>query len=401
MNVKKLELSIMKYWPYAMLVWVMFLSWRVNNFYLGKDAFFYAKLGESIWGGMGIAMWDSPYVVLPPGFPILIGAVDQVLCDLAWSGKIVGILAFFGSIYCFRAISVEILKESKWVNFSLILFSLNSGILLNSVSGYSESCFIVVFLIMMLHFFRSSSVGWIQVLGTSVLWSLLYYIKPEGLIIGGIIYVLLVSKFRNNVFVYLIPIVTFVLIFPYLLFLKNYTSNWQISGKTYVNLVFGELEGPHQKAVEGEYPNRYYIADLVGNDPLLAKDPADYWKDPHNDLMKRVFVNWRKLGSQWSDAFSWIGIALGLLGVYFSRNNHWWIVILPIFVYLIFFILQRSLTTYYWIWIVLMTIGLKEMQARLNARWPNLRYVQWSVIVLLCVFNMRSVLKVTADFIFQ
>jgi hypothetical protein len=61
--------------------------------YVAFDEGWYLILGRNLWHGEGYSLSGLRHVALSPLFPILAGALDRVLHDAMWSGRIVAALA--------------------------------------------------------------------------------------------------------------------------------------------------------------------------------------------------------------------------------------------------------------------------------------------------------------------
>lgn len=367
-----------------------------------NDPHEYAHLGKSLWSGEGLRYNNKVDVVLPPGLPIAIGAVDKVIDNLEWSGKIISIVSFFLSLFFLYKIAFFFICNKTYAWLSILLFSTNSNVLINATNGYSDSLFTFLFLtlVWLTIYFRRSSKAWSSGLFV-ILWSALYYVRPEGILVGLILFCwfLLGSKLELKVR-WLIPFVFIILIFPYLFFLKQYTSNWQISGKTYANLVLGELKSPYQnlQSVSNTNIPRYRIIESIWNDPSQAKTITEYLNEPENDIVQRIPKNLKDLFLVYWYGFSVIGIILIFMGLFNTEPEKRFFLLslfLPMTVYLIFFILQRTVAIYHGLCIILITTGFIEMERLLEIKLVKYkRLILGLTIAVLCLYQSRSVLKI-------
>lgn len=378
---------------------------RNKDFAKHNDPHEYAHLGENIWSGEGLLYNEKPDVVLPPGFPIVIGTVNKMIDNLEWSGKIIGLVSFFMCLLFIFKIS-RVLVSEKYALLPVLLFATNSNVLLNATNGYGDSLFTFVFLVLawLTIAFKDSTRAWPSLL-FMILWPVLYYIRPEGLIIGLILFCWFVfdSKARKQ-FRWLIPVVFLALSFPYVFFLKTYTGNWQLSGKTYANLILGELDSPYRykhDRTDTMLP-RYRVIEHIWNDPTEAKTFSDYVKDPGNDIIKRLVPNLGSLFLVYWHSFSIIGIilfCLGLVSMDSKKRTFLLSLFLPVVAYLLFFILHRMVAIYHWMFVVFMTYGIIEYEKILEVRFPNYRSLLFgTVIVLLCLYQLRSAIKIVVSF---
>lgn len=386
----------------ALLVMVAIVN---QDFAKHNDPHEYAHLGKSIWSGEGLQYNGKPDVVLPPGFPIIIGAANTIIGDLEWSGKAVGLISFFICLFLIYEISISLVNE-KFALLPVLLFAANSNVLLSAGSGYSESIFTLCFLLLvwLTVKFRDTDGVWPSLL-FMILWPVLYYIRPEGLIIGLILYGWFVFDSNSKrPFAWLIPFVFLVLAFPYLFFLKQYTGNWQLSGKTYANLVLGELDSPYQNLTDqtNVILPRYLVIERIWNDPAEAKALGDYLKDPGNDIIHRLPQNLRSLVLIYWQSFSIVGILFmisGFVRMDSKKRTFLLSLFLPIGIYLLFFVMYRMVAIYHWMSVVFLTFGLIEFQKMLETRLPKYKSLLFgTAIVILCLYQMRSAVKIAVSF---
>jgi hypothetical protein len=379
------------------------------------DPYEQAMVGKSMWTGNGIQLNGKPYIILPPGLSAAVGGVDLVVNELEWSGKFVTLVSFFSSLFLLYHISHFFFKERLFTFISVILFATNSNIIINATNGRSESLFTLIFLVLTyltLKFSQRERVSIRGILLFSILWAFLYYTRPEGLIVGGILWLWMAwnkrLNLRHHLIILISPLLFLSLIFPYLLFLKEQTGRWQLSGKTYINLVMGELKSPYQTGEKFTMQTnpRYLINDRVADDPFLAKSVQEYWNEPDNDILARIPHNLLHLGTVYWFSFSVVGIGLCIWGaVKLSVHENLFLItaISVVLLYVIFFILPRSVAMYHWVVCVYLAAGLKAwklfLETRLKGKMETL--LIYAPLVLLVVYQMRSVLKTSYLFLFS
>jgi hypothetical protein len=372
--------------------------------YVDNDAEDYAQIGISLWRGEGIRLNGMPDVILPPGFPAVVGLFNLFLGDPVWSGKIVCLLSFLLSVFLLFRVSFFFVNQIEFAWAILLLYASNSNSLFSASSGYSESLFTVIFLTMVwlvLIIKNDDRFVISRWMSFTILWALLYYIKPEGLIIGCILFIWLIW-FKRISFLkktWFIPLVFIILIFPYLFFLKEYTGTWQWSGKTYANLVMGELRGTYQRGIDTRTPeDRYSINDKTVVDPSLSKGLVAYWNEKENDIFERIPVNLAHALNFYWFSLSVIGLILAFWGIWVSKKDLVFFLLslmFPIAVYLIFFISARTLGIYHWIWAIYMVLGLQAVGSLIESR-SNIRWAQLSVsltVFLIALYQMRGAIK--------
>lgn len=379
-----------------------------ESFSKKKDSYEYGVIGESIWNGNGIRYHGAYDVVLSPGFPIVIGAFHRLSFDLKWSGIIICSLSFFLCLLLINNIAGFFLNSVHYTWICILIYSSNSNILINAASGYSEMLFTLVMLVMVWLTIDKRQPQFSGLWGSvlfSFLWAWLYTIRAEGLIVGAILFIWLILDQRfNRLNIWITPVLCLILIFPYLFFLKQCTGHWQLSGKTYLNLVMGELQSPYQKKVVDEnIVARYQIIDQTLANPSLAHGFSRYWAEHENDIIKRVPTNLLNLLKIYWYSFSIIGLLLGLWGfsglkmkqIYFILS-----LLAPILLLLIFFVLARTVAVYHWVWVLLITNGLRNLDRFISVhfQWSS-KPIIYVMTLCLIIYQARSVIKVILDFI--
>lgn len=385
---------------------LLILARRNTDYEKLNDPHEYAQIGQSIWNGDGIRYKGNTDVVLPPGYPMAAGALNKIYDDLEWNGKIISITSFLLSLFLFYRISFLFFYDTIRSLLAVLLFATHSNMLINATNGYSESFFILVFLSLTSVTLnaRASPKMWTFV-SFILLWPLLYYIRPEGLIVGLILYCWFIidSKIQSQ-FKLLIPVVFMILAFPYLFFLKQYTGSWQLSGKMYANLVLGELDSPYQKRQDQIHERlpRYQIVEHIHKDPSKAKTLSEYLKEPENDILQRIPSNLKSLFLVFWNSFSLIGISFLIVGftrMDFNKKTFLLSLCFPIMIYILFFIVHRMITIYHWVFVFFLASGLIEYEKMLESRVPKYKKLIFAItIVLLCLYQIRSAIKIAGFF---
>lgn len=393
----------------CLLIGMIFaLSAHNKDFIKQNDPYEYGHLGKSIWAGQGLLFNGTTDVVLSPGFPILIGAADMAINDLEWSGKIISIVSFVISTMLVFKLSFFFLNKTQNSVFAAMLFASNSGLVINASSGYSESFFTLFFLALTwltLYLCKQDKLSLRSTTLFSLMWATLYYIRPEGMFIGTVLFMWLTIKTKTNKrLLWFMPFIFAILIFPYMLFLKNYTGYWQLSGKTYLNLVMGELNSPYQKENAGPVlDQRYKINERIHKDPSLAHGFAIYLKESGNDIIQRIMPNLIKWAKIYWFTFSIVGIAFWIWGIIKLDKTHTFFLLsllIPACIYLLFFILPRSIAIYNWICIIFIIAGFNNVKTHLESKLDP-KYaikVSWALILFISLYQIRSAAKMIYDY---
>jgi hypothetical protein len=376
-----------------------------KEFLRQDDPYEQAMVGKSMLQGNGIRFHGKPYVILPPGLSAAVGGVDLLVHNLEWSGKIVSLFSFLSCLFLLRQISSFFFLEKRFIFLPVILFATNSNIMISATNGRSESLFTLTFLgLVYITVISNRKPSAVASIIFAFLWAFFYYIRPEGLVIGGVLFLWLMWEKHSSLSgagrLLLIPALVLLLIIPYLLFLKQNTGRWQLSGKSYINLVMGELNSPYQKGepVSERTDPRYLITDRVMDNPRTAKSFTEYWGEPENDIVARIPHNLFNLGKAYWFSFSLVGIILWVWGMtQFNVHENAFLVSVmsTILLYAIFFILLRSVATYHWIVFIYVAAGLQALEHRLKAYRDVKFSLLWiyALTALIVIFQMRSVLK--------
>ncbi len=361
---------------FVILILIIMIHQSIQNteYTRENDPYDYAKVGESIWSGNGIALNGKPYVLLPPGFSVIVGGFNVVFQNPELSVKLASMLFWLFSVILVYHFFRFFFEEQKYQFIGVLLYSSNLIMIQAAAAGRVEPVFLSFLLLFMILSLKKSennivhNLSYAYVALLAVVASVMYYLRPEGLWIGGVLWLIVMMRLPEPVFKKIMKTLFFsfvvmIIIFPYTLFLKNHTGYWQLSGKTYANLVMGEMESPYQtgKYDENETPNRYKIINRIINNPLEARPIHEYFSESADKLYERIWPNVRSLATSLWHSYSIIGILLivfGLAEIPFSRQMWIWGTISVIGLYLLFFILNRIIAMYQPFFIIMLTGGM-------------------------------------------
>ncbi len=366
---------------------------KVNPEADDKDALEYRLLGGSLSEGQGLSYRGTADVVLSPGYPLLIAVTDLVLQN-SWNSRVVSLMAFVAGCVMLYLIGMRVFQDAKLAVISAGLAVGTSQGLWNTISGFSESVYILsVLLVFWLCMRRvDSPTRWSEEMLLGILIGFAYLIRSEGILllpVGGYL------MFRRLRWCGLLRVSLFVLIltFPYLCFLREQSGAWIMSGKAYPNLVMGELESPYQS---GPHSDRYRVIQRTHADPTEA---TLYWKYLASDgirMITRIPHNVIEYVKYFYYTISLIGCILAAIGLACLSSEvrsglfGMWAISL---VYLLFFVLWRHLSMYHWITALFMTVALHRLSLRFDEKsWSRTLVV---VIPFVCIllFQLRSFIK--------
>jgi 4-amino-4-deoxy-L-arabinose transferase-like glycosyltransferase len=220
------------------------------------DTVVYSRLGKNLieFGRYAFGENYNMGIFFPPGYPILIGLSNLLFNDLFFSAKTVSFIASCLSIVLSYLVGKE-LYDIKSGLFAALLFAIYPVIILVSVQGYSDALFIL-FLLLSIYLFLVSlktEMAFIYpLLGAAA--GITYYMRPEGVFILLLPILRLVGVFSDKISFdkrYVLKMASVFLVFslfvfPYMLFLKNYTGNFTLSGKGNVSMILGEFGGDYE-----------------------------------------------------------------------------------------------------------------------------------------------------------
>lgn len=239
-----------------MLVAVVVRLIKFDDPDLVMDTVVFSRLGKNLveFGRYSFGENYNMGVFFPPGYPVLIGLTNLLVNDLFLSAKLVSFAASCGSVLLSYLVGKE-LYDVKSGLFAALLFAIYPVVILISVQGYSDALFVLFFLLSIYLFLLSLKTNKMSIfllLGVSA--AMTYYMRPEGVFVLLLPLLQLFGIFRGKLSFngkYIIKmsavyLVFIVLISPYMMFLKNYTGEFSLSGKGNVSMILGEFGGDNK-----------------------------------------------------------------------------------------------------------------------------------------------------------
>ncbi len=246
---------------YLMLAGIFLIAIAVRLIKFGDpdlvmDSVVFSRLGKNLieFGRYSFGENYNMGVFFPPGYPVLIGITNLIFNDLFFSAKLVSFAASCGSIYLSYLIGREMYDEKAGL-FAALLFAIYPVVILLSVQAYSDSLFILFYLLSIYLFMltlKEEKMGVFLMLGVSA--AMTYYMRPEGVFVLVMPLLQLFGAFRGKVSfnrkyilnVSVVCLVFFALISPYVMFLKGYTGKFNLSGKGNVSMILGKFGGDNK-----------------------------------------------------------------------------------------------------------------------------------------------------------
>ena len=218
----------------------------VNETFIGTgaDGIGYARLGKNLIE-KGEYTFGEDYnsgILLPYGYPLLIGLTNLFVRDLFVAGKLVSLLASLATIFLFYLIGKEVVNQRAGL-FAALAYALYPYILHTSVLVQTESIFFMFFSLAIYLFvllFKEKKLSYIIFFGIAVAFS--HLIRPEGLVL--LTFPFLFLKFKDKKTLVktslILLIILILLVSPYVAFLKSQTGKYQLTGKGGINFLIGD-----------------------------------------------------------------------------------------------------------------------------------------------------------------
>lgn len=401
-----------KYWliPYFLALLIVFFQ---SGETLRKDSYDYAKLAQSLAAGEGLEVDGKAHVLHPPGYPALVAAAFLATGNIELSGRMVSFGAFALALLLFFLL-IQKLFPPETQFYAFLLFALNGFLLIAAFRAMSESLFLFM-LLGLVHAAvkirepggRSPGVLAGYFFGFGILGGMTYLVRPEGFLAAiaiGVFALIGISVVRTKRIAFFVVMLAGMIAVssPYLVFLHDATGSWQFSGKTYPNLIMGELESPYQTGTSSD-SDRYRILEKVKQDPTQTGTLWTYLEEQPVKLVARLPANFTRMNELLAAAFSLLGVFFILLGVVISRKEQW-ILLVPLVVlpaYLFFFFNLRILSPFFAFLIPWMASGLETSNTFLKTRlrfYPRYRRLAVGAsFLILMLYSVKSFVSFALD----
>ncbi len=232
------------------------------------DTVAFSRLGKNLIES-GRYVFGENYnmgVFFPPGYPGLIGIVNLFINDLFFSAKLVSFIASCITILFSYLIGKELYNKEAGL-FAALVYALYPVILIISIDAYADAlffCFLLISLYIFIVSLEKDPLYIYLLFGISV--AAAFLTRPEGLFIFALPGLQLFGVFSDRIsfnkkyiLKFTLSLIVFVmLISPYMLFLKNYTGKFTLSGKSNVSLILGELSGDREYHDAVNAPDNLY-----------------------------------------------------------------------------------------------------------------------------------------------
>jgi 4-amino-4-deoxy-L-arabinose transferase-like glycosyltransferase len=265
-----------------------------NEKFVTTDGVDYARLGKNLIE-KGEYFYREDYnfgTLFSPGYPLFIGLTNLFFDNLLLSGRLVSLLSSLITIILLYFIGKELNNKEAGL-FLATCYAIYPFIIWTSVRLMTESIFFLFLALTIYLFvlaFKRKKILFFLLFGASSAFA--YLIRPEGIILLALPFLSL-KKLKNKK--YLVRIFAALLVFilvasPYLLFLKESTGDFTLSGKTgLVTILGGTLTG-------GDYEKLFYSLNEEKNklDALEKSSKLsiiDFMFEDPVEFIKRFFLN--------------------------------------------------------------------------------------------------------------
>ncbi len=244
---------------YLILIFILFIGLIIrvflfrNEVFIVTDAVYYSHLGKNLIES-GKYVYGENFnlgIFLPPGYPVLIGLTNLFFNDLFFSSKLVSLIASLITVFLFYIIGKELYSREAGL-FAAFAYGIHPLILRLSVFGNSEASFLCLLFLSIYIFIVLVKRGdflFYPLFG--ILVGMSYLVRPEGLVLMILPLLHLAGLFgerprinkRYVMKICLMLSVCILIISPYVLFLKNSTGKFALTGKSKINLMIAQKGG--------------------------------------------------------------------------------------------------------------------------------------------------------------
>jgi 4-amino-4-deoxy-L-arabinose transferase-like glycosyltransferase len=280
------------------------------------DTVAFSRLGKNLveYGRYVFGENYNMGVFFPPGYPFFIGIANLFFNDLFFSAKLVSFIASCITIILSYLIGKELYNKEAGL-FAAFVYALYPVMLIISVDVYADVlffCFLLLSIYIFIVSLKKNSLYSHVLFGISL--SATFLTRPEGLFLLLLPGIQIFGVFNENIHLdkkYLLKFALITSIFillssPYMMFIKNYTGKFSLSGKANVSMILGELSSDVEyhdvvNAPDNLYDRAAFILNedktqLRGwnkkaNFPLkeyILKDPVALFKKYQKNVMREI-----------------------------------------------------------------------------------------------------------------
>ncbi len=226
---------------------------RFGDVAVGMDVVAFSRLGKNLIES-GKYVFGENYnmgVFFPPGYAASIGAINLFINDLFFSARLVSLISSIITIFLFYLTGRELYNEEAGL-FAAFAYAAYPLTIILSVYGNSDSLFFcLLFLSIYLFIISVKRDGFPIYILLGITTGAAYLTRPEGVFLLLLPFLRMIGLLGGKPLVrrkYLLNIFAMLLIFiltisPYVLFLKDYTGKFALSGKGNIAVLLAQLSG--------------------------------------------------------------------------------------------------------------------------------------------------------------
>ncbi len=360
---------------------------------VGTDVAAFSRLGKNLLERGSYAFGENYNMggFFPPGYPLFIGIINLFAHDLFFSAKLVSFISSLMTILLFYLIGRELHNEESGL-FAAFAYAAYPLSIVLGVYGNSDAlffCFFFFAIYVFLLSLRKDSI--LLYLPLGILTGIATLTRPEGMFICILPFLHFLGFFggkpssaRWHLVKIVIMLSVFIMILsPYMLFVKNYTGKFALSGKNNIAVLLAELS--HDKeyheivnAPKNLYDERAFT--LTGDKTQLSgwnrnvqrsllrdyilKDPRKFMRGYMNKILQEIKIIFKLF----------LPIMIPLMFLLFDRNlfksrTGLIFVLFPIiyfFIYPFFVIIERQTFLIVLFPLVLSSIGFVHSRSALT-----------------------------------
>jgi 4-amino-4-deoxy-L-arabinose transferase-like glycosyltransferase len=272
-----------------------------NVTFIGTDAVLYGRLGKNfIETGNYVFGENFNYGILyPPVYPILIGLINLIMNDLFISGKLISLVSSLVTIFLFYLLGKNLHSKEAGL-FAAACYSVYPHIINTSVSVISESLFFLHLSFSIYLFILSMRKNnFLLFVLFAIFAAITYLTRPEGFLLIILPFLLIKKKnLQKDLLKIFIGLIVFGLVAcPYLLFLKNATGKFMLSGKSGLNIILGEkvIGKDYEKIAwslnaEKNQINSYAQNTRINLIGYISKDISRFMKRYFTNMVKQIII---------------------------------------------------------------------------------------------------------------
>lgn len=272
---------------------IVFRILKFGDSIVGTDVVLFSRLGKNLieYGRYAFGENYNLGVYIPPGYPLFIGLINLFINNLFVSAKLISLISSCLTIFLFYLIGKELYDEESGL-FAALVYAIFPTILIFSVVAYSEVlffCFLFLSIYLFIISLKKDNLSMYILFG--IFSAISYLTKPEGMLLLLLPSLQVFGFFNDGLFKQryllrcLVVLTVFIMVIsPYMIFLKNYTGKFTLSGKSNMSILLGEIgAGEEYQKVVAATDSPHYKTLFTLNE---EKDQLVVWDKKRNRSLK-------------------------------------------------------------------------------------------------------------------